>query len=125
MGKFFRIGDLVVVNDIDQPCGRLVAVVVGIAGDQLKCSYLNAASEFDWWEKNPLTTGIEYATHLKDFGCVLMTDSEKYVVKKIGESRATYADGSHRPWQERCEVAFKARKALLDLSYHNAFFFVF
>jgi hypothetical protein len=97
----FKVGDAVILNDVDQPCGKLVAIVVKDDGTHYHCEYLNADPRFDHYSKPPMRAGrLERATKLEDFGVVLCVADGKYWCDQIGESAAKYPDGQARQWQE-------------------------
>ena len=129
MSKDFKIGDLVIINDIDQPCGRLVAVVVGLSvkstSSMLLCEYLNADSDFDEWTKCQLKANVKFATHISDFGCVLLTDGSNYLVSQVGDSVARYPDGQLRRWQDAGKPTYRGRTHLFKYIADNIFHTVF
>ena len=129
MSKDFRIGDLVIVNELDQPCGRLVAVVTGLSVDStrsmLLCEYLNSDRAFDEWSKKPLKANVKFATHISDFGCVLLTDGSKYLVSQVGDSVARYTDGQLRRWQDAGKPSYRGRPHLFKLIADSIFHTVF
>jgi hypothetical protein len=97
----FRVGDTIILNDIDQPCGQLVAVVVKDDGEHYHCEYLNADARFDYYSKPPMRAGrLERATKLEEFGVKLCAADGRYWCEKVGESVARYPDGQARQWQE-------------------------
>lgn len=91
-------GHAVIVNDIDQPCSKLIAIVIE-AGDIVCARYLNADLGYDKLIKNPR----KYVTPVNDFGVKLYYDTEdgKYHTKVVSESVAKYPDGAERQWQAR------------------------
>jgi hypothetical protein len=96
------VGHCINVNQVEQPCGRLIAVITSVKGDMVGWKYLSAEPCLDsyntgrgcwsyFWEVTPVS----------DFGVEVRIDGDKYWCEPIGESRAKYKDGSHRDWQER------------------------
>jgi hypothetical protein len=101
--RAFKVGDLVILNDVEQPCGRMVCVVTGtcVGGfDYYHVQYLNADSTFDSYCKPPMQNMLKRATRLEDFGVVFRNDGTHYWCEQIGNSSATYPDGEPRKWQE-------------------------
>lgn len=85
----------VIVNDVDKPCERLVALV---SASGLTCRYVDPS--LSHWEEMPLN-GSE--TGLDKFGFEWFTygveGRTEVAFEKIAASRAKYADGSPREWQ--------------------------
>jgi hypothetical protein len=97
----FRVGDTVILNDVDQPCGKMVAVIVKDDGKDYHCEYLNADARFDKYNIPPMRFGrLNYATKLEDFGVKLCAADGKYWCEPVSISVARYPDGSPRNWQE-------------------------
>ena len=128
MSKDFKIGDLVIVNEVDQPCGRLVAVVVGTLVDGVQdfcfCEYLNISKDLDQFNDPPMQCNTKEVTKLSEFGCVLVTNTSDYHVGVVGRSLATYPDGDHehRRWQEPFPINYQGRPHLLARIKDNVFY---
>lgn len=100
------VGHCINVNQVEQPCGRLLAVITAIEGDKVRWKYLNSESYLTsynkgagcWsyrWEVTPMTDfGVEVRTKQSDVDLV-------YWCEPVSESKAKYKDGTLRPWQER------------------------
>lgn len=126
MSRDFRIGDLVIASDTDQPCGRLVAVVVGFEIDGVQdfclCQYLNIDTDFDRFNNPPMRCNSKLVTKLSDFGCALVTNTKNYYVVRVGRSNATYRDGAARDWQETTPMQFQGRPNLMSRIRDNVFY---
>lgn len=86
-------GDLVIVNQMDKPCARLLAVVADSSG---QCYYLSAKVD-----QLKVTASLHNgAATLEEFGCEIQIASYQYAVLAFGTSCATYTDGRSRLWQE-------------------------
>lgn len=94
------LGHCVILNEVEQPCARQVGVVVGIEGDFVRTKYLCADSLFTSYNKKGCLNPRASVTPLADFGVELRVDGDVYWCEVVGESRATYADGERRRWQE-------------------------
>lgn len=90
-----KVGDFVILNEMEAPQGNLVAVVVGRnAGGLWACQYLHRKHE-DW----RLIRGMS-PTKVSDFGVSVRIDGFQYYVQDDGRnSVAKYHDGKHRQWQ--------------------------
>jgi len=100
------VGHCINVNQVEQPCGRLLAIITAIEGDLVRWKYLNSESDLTshnrgsgcWsyrWEVTPFADfGVEVRTEQSDGDLV-------YWCEPIAESRAKYKDGQPRAWQER------------------------
>ena len=111
----FKIGDCVNLNHVEQPCGKLVAVVVGIVGDCLLCQYLNAEEELDQYNEPPMRSPKEGTTKLSEFGVVIKGDGSDYWCEQETESKAKYADGQPREWQDHFPEVRRGRPKLMQL----------
>lgn len=100
--RAFRVGDCIILNDVEQPCGRMVCVITGNANDLgfYSVQYMNADPSFDSYCKPPMANRLLRATRLEDFGVVLRNDGTYYWCEQIGSSSAVYPDGEPRKWQE-------------------------
>lgn len=97
----FQVGDTVILNDCDQPSGKMVAVVVKDDGTHYHCEYLNADQRFDCYSKPPMKAGrLERATKTEEFGVRLCAADGKYWCEQVVDSVARYPDGALRKWQE-------------------------
>jgi len=100
--RAFSVGDLVILNDVEQPCGRMVCIVTSNANDLgfYSVQYLNADRTFDAYCKPPMQNRLLRATRVEEFGVVLRNDGTHYWCEQVGNSSATYPDGNPRSWQE-------------------------
>jgi hypothetical protein len=101
------IGHCVILNDVEQPCSRLVAVITNIQGGNAYCKYLCADPKLSSFNKNhgmliAIGGGIHNLTPISKFGVTIIynTLGKFYFCLKTGESSATYKDGKPRQWQE-------------------------
>jgi hypothetical protein len=116
VARAFRVGDCVILNYCEQPCGRLVCVVVGDDGEFYHCQYLNADPVLDAYNDPPMKNRLERATKIETFGVVIRAADGEYWCEQREESQATYADGKPRPWQE-CggPIKYRTRPQLADM----------
>ena len=94
------IGHCVILNEVEQPCARQVGVVVGIEGGLVRTKYLCADPVLTPYNKKGCLNCLASVTPLADFGVEIRVDGDVYWCEVVGESRAIYADGGRRPWQE-------------------------
>lgn len=114
--RAFRVGDCVILNEVEQPYGRLVCVVVDDDGEQYHFQYLNADPMLDSYNKPPMKNRLERATKIEDFGVVIRAANGEYWCEQRSESKATYSDGKPRKWQEYGgPVKYRARPKLAEL----------
>jgi hypothetical protein len=114
--RAFQVGDCIILNDAEQPCGRMVCVITGNANDLgfYSVQYLNADRSFDSYCEPPMANRLLRATKLEDFGVVLRTDGTRYWCEKVSQSKATYPDGNMRVWQEPSgPIKFTIRSSVL------------
>lgn len=114
----FKVGDLVILNEVERPCGKMVCVVVfdhAPMGLNYGVVYLNADPDFDSFCKPSIRGSLNEATLVEDFGVELRIscpqsagDRPEYWFEKTGKSKAKYKDGKPRGWQEnglyKCEL---------------------
>lgn len=116
VARAFRVGDCVILNHCEQPCGKLVCVVVDDDGDFYHCQYLNADPAFDSYNDPPMRNRLDRATKIETFGVVIRAANGEYWCEQRGDSRATYADGKTRPWQEYGgPLKYRTRPKLADM----------
>lgn len=114
--RAFRVGDCVILNEVEQPYGRLVCVVVEDDGEHYHCQYLNADPTLDSYNKPPMKTRLERATKIETFGVVIRAAKGHYWCEQLTESKAAYSDGKPRKWQEHGgPVKYRARPHLAEL----------
>lgn len=115
--RTFSPGLCVIVNHFDQPCGKLLAIVVDVDGQDVLCCYVNADPALDGYQTPPMRFPSEIVTHVCDFGVDVETDTEgHYWCEQRGESIATYTDGTTRPWQEHGQpIKYRGRPDLMKL----------
>lgn len=94
------VGHCVIINHVEQPYGRLVAVVVGIEGDKVRTKYLSNLPELREYNVNGCVNNIDEVTPVGLFGVAVMRYGAHFKCVRVGESTALYADGLVRPWQD-------------------------
>ena len=116
------VGHCVIINDVEQPCGRLVSVVVAVDGDVVVTKYLNADPVLTPYNKTGVANRRETVTPCGHFGVSVVVNSDgQYLCEPVAESRATYSDGDLRPWQEYGPARwFDARADVLSLALSEA-----
>lgn len=110
-----RLGDCVIINDVDGPYSANVAVVVGIDRDMIRTRYLNSDARFTMFNRVGCVNRRKDVTHIHDFGVILVVDGDKYWCDgHINKSIATYRDGTHRDWQESPPRKHRFRRDVLS-----------
>ena len=89
-----KIGTPVIINGFDRPCTRLVAIVTKIKNNVVYAKYLTK----DVLSKK-CSAYISKVTPISDFGVELRIEDGIAFCQIVGENKATYCDGNHRPWQ--------------------------
>jgi hypothetical protein len=104
-------GDIVIINDCDEPSARMCAVVTSTEPTGLcRALYLTT------WRKTMNECAGHNATKIEDFGQLAVFKNGEMQIVTVGESRAKYRDGIPRFWQDRQNgVWHKCRKAALRL----------
>ena len=111
-----EVGSAVILNDVEQPSGRMVCVITAIQGDKVCAKYLNANEQFDSYNKRGLKGNLRDVTPIGVFGVELNVDEHnRYECKQIVESNAKYPDGDNRPWQEGKGWKWPGRPSVLAL----------
>lgn len=91
-----ELGHCVIINDCDQPCAKLLAVVTEVREDKVVAQYLTKdVSMKQCWSSNP-----KHVTPANWFGVRVLVTSAGVCCLNGGESKATYPDGKARKWQE-------------------------
>ena len=103
----FEVGEMLIVSYCEQPCAKLIAVVVDASesGDMCNWKYLNADPMLDYCNNQNGFFRMEKATRVEDFGVKVMAHDGFYWCEKNGDSVATYEDGKPRRWQGRTSLA--------------------
>ena len=111
------VGHCVILNDVDQPCGRLVAVIVAIEGNTAYCNYLNADPQLSSYNQKlgmaiQIDGGIHNMTPVSRFGVEVNYYPQEggYCCERVSDSVATYRDGKSRKWQENVPLFYAARR---------------
>ena len=98
------VGHCAIINHVEQPCGRLLAVIIAVEGESVRTKYLNAERGLSSFNKRGCVNPIETVTPVGHFGVEVRTARDGgetfYWCEPVGESRATYCNGDTRPWQE-------------------------
>jgi len=111
------VGHCVIVNDYDQTCGNLVAVVVAIEGDNVRTKYLSDWRAVDQMNKVGCINPAWRVTPVATFGVEVRVDADgRYWCERVGESSAEYPDGKRRLWQENGTHAHRARADVLTIA---------
>lgn len=99
------VGHCAIINHVEQPCGRLLAVIVAIEGESVRTKYLNAESNLSSYNARGCVNPIETVTPASHFGVEVRAELKGgdtvYWCDPQGESKATYCNGDARYWQER------------------------
>lgn len=91
-----QVGDLVIINDSDKPCTRLMARVTeldsvrGFIRAEYVCKRTNMAV---------CQGGLHRATLVSEFGVEVTFDGDMVSTEQVRPSVATYPDGKARDWQ--------------------------
>lgn len=116
-------GHCVIVNEVERPWGKQVAVVVE-PGDPVKAVYLCTELHKQGWSRR-ISNRLVNVTPVGHFGCDVWTDGIRYWVEENGQkSRARYFGSRHvgapdakliRAWQEAHAVRYTAAPHILNL----------
>jgi hypothetical protein len=93
-------GTPVILNDVDAPEARLVAVLERY-DDQSGVWYARYLSTYPNMKTCWTSGSLGGPTPLSEFGVRLDVDGDKFRVVQTGSSSATYRDGKPRNWQDR------------------------
>ena len=117
------VGHCVILNDVEQPCGRLVAVIMAIEGGIAYCNYLNADAQLSSYNKKlgmaiQIEGGIHNMTPVGKFGVEVdyYPQVGTYCCERVGDSVATYRDGKPRKWQENVPLQYTARREVAKVA---------
>jgi len=112
------VGHCVIVNHVEKPCGKLVAVIVAIEGDKIRSKYLNADPILTQYNNRGVVSRRETVTPCGSFGVdVIIDDSGTYWCQPVGPSHAKYEDGDTRPWQDySCVYQYLSRPDVLAVA---------
>lgn len=117
------VGHCVILNDAEQPCGRLVAVIMAIEGNTAYCNYLNADPQLSSYNKKlgmavQIEGGIHNMTPVGKFGVEVdyYPQVGTYCCERVGDTVATYRDGRPRKWQENVPVQYTARREVAKVA---------
>jgi len=120
----FELGDLVIVNDKDRPCARLVAEVV-VPRNNGCVVYRYLDERVDGHARN---AGDGATMHLvTDFGVRISARSSLYLVyfDRIKLSNVHYSSGEVRAWQPEYEEGLKLRNGSSEFrKYHMLRFYM-
>ena len=91
-----KINDLVIINEFDRPCTRLIAIVSEIGSDYILADYICKDTSMGQCDEQP-----SRVTKIEDFGMKIDIDMDQGAVQviQVGPSIAKYSDGSIRKWQ--------------------------
>jgi len=98
-------GHCVIVNDIDAPCSKLVAVVIEVEGDIVVARYLAASVDF----KRSCRNQANVVTPVEHFGYRVDHDRGHFRCSADAtlQERAKYPDGEPRRWQDWSRVDWR------------------
>ena len=94
-----EVGNFVIINECDAPCGKLIAIVEKIKDGTVYAKYLSKGTNLINC-RGP----IENCTNIDDFGVEIKFMYKKYLARQVDNSKATYHDGKCRYWQDQSEV---------------------
>jgi len=120
------VGHCVIGNETECPEGRMVCVITAVDGEDVYLKYLNAEKMFDGYNKRKgWKSKVPYVTPLATFGVSLAIEpnGNLYTCRKVGESKAVYADGGTRPWQEREPRLYRFRRDVAEIARQTAMAF--
>jgi hypothetical protein len=118
------VGNCVILNEFDRPCGYLVAVITEVLDDHYYCKYLSEETSLDTYNNANGKLGLrvpkgynQFPTPVEDFGVRVVYDEKNrlYSCVRFGESKARYPDDSIRHWQENFPFIHPARKSIVDM----------
>lgn len=114
------VGHCVIINHVEQPCGKLLSVITSFDKDTVTTKYLNADKTFNPYKKG-CTNRISEVTPIGLFGVEVFVNlkTEEYCCQKtpFTESIAKYHDGKIRPWQEHGGAhVYKANAKVLKIA---------
>lgn len=91
------IGMPVIINNVDRPCTRLVAVITNIDNDTgiVHAEYLCKETLMA-----QCSSQAYRVTPLSEFGVTLIIEKGEMKCDPVKKSTAMYPDGGHRKWQE-------------------------
>jgi hypothetical protein len=98
-----KVGCCVILNELEQPCSKLIAVVWKIES-VLICRYLCDWDHLKPFFRNGVRSAVHEATTVGHFGVSVKFEDGRYWCEQSGESIATYDDGKPRYWQEEFGV---------------------
>lgn len=91
-----QIGDLVIINDSDKPCTRLMARVAEV--DPVR-GFIRAEYICERTNMRECQGSLHRATLVSDFGVEVAFDGNVVSTEQVRPSVATYPDGKPREWQ--------------------------
>ncbi len=108
MSEDIKIGELVIMNDCDAPCPRLIAIVEDIKDGSYLCRYFSTYPNM----KKPYGPN---PTRVSDFGVDVIVSGNHFCAHQTRKTIATYDDGKPRYWQPQGGSIQRARKKPLDI----------
>lgn len=110
--KGFDIGDLVIVNEFDRPCARLIAEVMDMGLDYLVVEYIDKSLEHHGKMR---VYDISNPTKIEDFGmrlCAYVSDYGFAVCRSVYKPKAVYKNGRERLWQPELKDQVNLREEI-------------
>lgn len=108
------VGQAVIVDDVDQPCSLMVAVITCVSGFSARVRYLSDDVRLEGFE-GEFNVISRFVTPLSEFGVRLVVCDGRFSVVGVGDSVARYPDGRLRRWQEPFGYSRAARPEVLVL----------
>lgn len=118
-GSEVKPGHCVILNEIERPCGRLVAVIGSIEGSIATCYYLNADPDLSWHNRLGMVIDLSDTLHcltpVEQFGVEVRYSKTigKFCCVKTRPTSAVYKNGKARFWQECNPAMYEARRDVL------------
>jgi hypothetical protein len=112
------LGNCVIINHIEQPCAKLLAVIISFDEETVTTNYLNADKVFNSYNKKGCVNRRNEVTPVSLFGVQVVVDLEmnEYWCDPVGETTAKYHDGELRLWQEHGVKRYKFRPKILKIA---------
>jgi hypothetical protein len=112
------VGHCVIINHVEQPCAKLLAVITSFDENTVTTNYLNADKSFNSYNKVGCANRKSEVTPVGLFGVQVMVDLEKneYSCQFIADSIAEYHDGRIRKWQDYNNCLYQFRPKVLKIA---------
>ena len=107
--KKIKKGNLVILNECDQPGPRMIVLVTSVQEGVVYGKYISKDIKF----KKPRSQ-LTYVTRVSDFGVRMSVIDGSLLVHVTGNSTARYSDGKPRQWQRVSGAKTKIKPKLLN-----------